>query len=88
MQLGQPRLQRPQRCGVETVEPLPTAHLVMVTVIIAGIVLFQYGSGPIKGFAVMLMIGIVTSLFTGVFCSKVAMDWLVRGARVKRLKVG
>jgi preprotein translocase subunit SecD len=36
----------------------------------------------------MLMIGIVTSLFTGVFCSKVAMDWLVRGARVKRLKVG
>jgi len=59
-----------------------------LTTLIAGIVLFQYGSGPIKGFAVMLMIGIVTSLFTGVFCSKVAMDWLVRGARVKRLKVG
>jgi preprotein translocase subunit SecD len=59
-----------------------------LTTLIAGIVLFQYGSGPIKGFAVMLMIGIVTSLFTGVFCSKVAMDWLVRGVRVKRLKVG
>ncbi|MCB9618448.1 MAG: protein translocase subunit SecD [Sandaracinus sp.] len=59
-----------------------------LTTFIAGVVLFQYGSGPIKGFAVMLMIGIVTSLFTGVFCSKVAMDWLVRGARVKRLKVG
>ncbi len=59
-----------------------------LTTFIAGVVLFQYGSGPIKGFAVMLMIGIVTSLFTGVFCSKVIMDWLVRGARVKRLKVG
>ena len=59
-----------------------------LTTFIAGVVLFQYGTGPIKGFAVMLMIGIVTSLFTGVFCSKVMMDWLVRGLRVERLRVG
>ncbi len=59
-----------------------------ITTFIAGIVLFQYGSGPIKGFAVMLMIGIVTSLFTGIFCSKVMLDWIVRGLRVKRLRVG
>jgi preprotein translocase subunit SecD len=51
-------------------------------------VLFQYGSGPIKGFAVTLMIGIATSLFTGVFCTRVAFDWIVRGLRVKSLKVG
>jgi preprotein translocase subunit SecD len=59
-----------------------------VTTFIAGVVLFQYGTGPIKGFAVTLMIGIATSLFTGVFCSKVALDWIVRGLRVTRLRVG
>jgi preprotein translocase subunit SecD len=59
-----------------------------VTTLIAGIVLFQYGTGPIKGFAVMLMIGICTSLFTGIFCSKMCLDWIVRGLRVQRLRVG
>jgi preprotein translocase subunit SecD len=59
-----------------------------LTTFIAGVVLFQYGTGPIKGFAVTLMIGIATSLFTGVFCTRVVFDWLVRGLRVKSLKVG
>jgi preprotein translocase subunit SecD len=59
-----------------------------VTTFISGVVLFQYGSGPIKGFAVTLMIGIAASLFTGVFCSRVMFDWVVRGLRVKTLKVG
>ena len=59
-----------------------------LTTFIAGVVHFQYGTGPIRGFAVTLMIGIVTSLFTGVFCSKVMFDWIVRGLRVTRLRVG
>ena len=59
-----------------------------LTTFIAALVLFQYGTGPIRGFAVTLMIGIVTSLFTGVFCSKVMFDWIVRGLRVNRLRVG
>lgn len=59
-----------------------------LTTFISGVVLFQYGTGPIKGFAVTLMIGIATSLFSGVFCSRVMFDWLVRGLRVKSLKVG
>jgi preprotein translocase subunit SecD len=59
-----------------------------LTTAIAGIVLWQFGTGPIKGFATMLLIGIATSLFTGTFCSKVLFDWLVRGARVQRLRVG
>jgi preprotein translocase subunit SecD len=49
-----------------------------ITTFIAGVVLYSYGSGPIKGFAVTLMIGIVTTLFTGVMVSQVLMDWLVR----------
>ena len=59
-----------------------------LTTAIAGVVLWQFGTGPIKGFATMLLIGIATSLFTGTFCSKVLFDWLVRGARVQRLRVG
>ena len=59
-----------------------------LTTFFAAIVLFQYGTGPIRGFAVTLMIGIVTSLFSGVFCSKVMFDWIVRGLRVTRLRVG
>jgi preprotein translocase subunit SecD len=59
-----------------------------ITTFIAGVVLFQYGTGPIRGFAVTLMIGIITSLFTGVFCSKVMFDWIVRGLKVRRLRVG
>ncbi len=58
------------------------------TTFIAAVVLLQYGSPEIQGFARTLMIGIVTSLFTGVFCSKVLFDWLVRGLRVSRLRVG
>jgi preprotein translocase subunit SecD len=59
-----------------------------LTTFIAAVVLFQYGTGPIRGFAVTLMIGIVTSLFTSVFCTKVIFDWLVRGLRVRTLAVG
>jgi preprotein translocase subunit SecD len=59
-----------------------------LTTFIAAVVLFQYGTGPIRGFAVTLMIGIVTSLFTSVFCTKVIFDWLVRGLRVRKLAVG
>lgn len=59
-----------------------------LTTFIAGVVLFQYGSPEIQGFAKTLMIGIATSLFTGYFCSKVMFDWLVRGLRVQRLRVG
>lgn len=56
-----------------------------VTSFISGVVLMQYGTGPIKGFAVMLLIGIVANLFTGVFCTRIVFDWLVRGLKVKSL---
>jgi preprotein translocase subunit SecD len=59
-----------------------------LTTFIAGVVLYQYGSPEIQGFAKTLMIGIVTSLFTGIFCSKVMFDWLVEGLKVQRLRVG
>jgi preprotein translocase subunit SecD len=59
-----------------------------VTVFISGLILAQYGTGPVKGFAVMLIIGIVASLFTAVFCTRLIFEWWVRGAKVKKLSVG
>ncbi len=59
-----------------------------VTVFISGLILAQYGTGPVKGFAVTLIIGILASLFTGVFCTRLVFDYWVRGAKAKRLSVG
>lgn len=59
-----------------------------VTIFISALILAQYGTGPVKGFAVTLIIGTVASLFTGVFCTRLVFDWWVRGAKVKRLSVG
>jgi protein-export membrane protein SecD len=46
-----------------------------LTTAIAGLVLWQYGSGPIRGFAVTLLIGIATSIFTAVFCTRLFFDF-------------
>jgi len=59
-----------------------------VTVFISGLILANFGNGPVKGFAYTLIVGIVCSLFTGVFCTRVVFDWWVRGAKVKALSVG
>jgi preprotein translocase subunit SecD len=59
-----------------------------MTLFISGLILAQYGSGPVKGFAVTLIVGILCSLFTGVFCTRLVFDWWVRGAKAKRLSVG
>jgi len=49
-----------------------------ITTIAAAAVLFQFGTGPIKGFAVTLSLGILSSMFTAVFVTKVILDILVR----------
>lgn len=48
-----------------------------VTHILTGGVLFIFGSGPIKGFATTLLIGIITSLFTSIFIARIFLDWSV-----------
>jgi protein-export membrane protein SecD len=49
-----------------------------ITTTIAGIVLYTYGTGPIRGFAVTLLIGVIVNLFTGVFMSQMMMEYLGR----------
>lgn len=60
-----------------------------VTTIISGIVLAQFGTGPIKGFAVTLIVGVIASIFTGVMVTRVMFDFWVRGLeRTAKLDVG
>ncbi|HEX9242168.1 MAG TPA: protein translocase subunit SecD [Anaeromyxobacter sp.] len=49
-----------------------------VTTIVAGVVLMQYGSGPVRGFAVTLIIGLVASLFTSMFVTRAIMEYFTR----------
>jgi len=50
-----------------------------VTVLVSGLILFQFGTGPVKGFAVTLMIGIAASLFTAVFFTRLLFDLIYMG---------
>ncbi|BCY28730.1 protein translocase subunit SecDF [Flavobacterium okayamense] len=46
-----------------------------VTTLITAIILFVFGTGPIKGFATTLIIGVVTSVFTAVFITRLMLEW-------------
>jgi preprotein translocase subunit SecD len=50
-------------------------------VLVSGLILFQFGTGPVKGFAVTLMIGIAVSLFTAVFFTRLLFDLIYMGSR-------
>ncbi|WP_456379123.1 protein translocase subunit SecDF [Lutibacter sp.] len=46
-----------------------------ITTMLTGVILYIFGTGPVKGFAYTLMVGIVTSLFTAVFITRLLIDW-------------
>jgi preprotein translocase subunit SecD len=58
-----------------------------ITTAATAIVLLYFGTGPVRGFAVNLLIGIVTTMFANVFLSKVIVDTLVNKMGVKKLSV-
>jgi preprotein translocase subunit SecD len=58
-----------------------------VTTLIAALVLFQFGTGPVRGFAVTLSIGIVASLFTGIFVTRIIFDYLYVQRRMKKISI-
>jgi preprotein translocase subunit SecD len=49
-----------------------------VTTLVAGVVLMQYGSGPVRGFAVTLIIGLVASMFTSIVVTRAMMEYFTR----------
>lgn len=60
-----------------------------VTTVIAGIVLAQYGTGPLKGFAITLMVGVICNVFTGVVVTRLMFDlWVRRIGRTGQLDMG
>jgi preprotein translocase subunit SecD len=58
-----------------------------ITTLIAAIVLFSFGTGPIKGFAVTLFIGILTSMFTAILGSRALINLIYGGRRVQKLAI-
>ena len=52
-----------------------------VTVLVSAAILYQFGTGPVKGFAVSLAIGILASLFTAVFFTRLVFDLIYMGPR-------
>jgi len=59
-----------------------------VTTIVSCAFLFMFGTGPVKGFAVTLVIGLIANLFTAVFASRVLFDWhLAHNPQMARLSI-
>jgi len=58
-----------------------------ITTLIAAIVLYQYGTGPIKGFAVTLSLGIISSLYTAIFVTHVVFDMVAERRQLKKLSI-
>jgi preprotein translocase subunit SecD len=58
-----------------------------VTTLIAAVVLFQFGTGPVKGFAVTLSLGVVASMFTALILSRLIFDYLMMYRQTKTLSI-
>jgi len=58
-----------------------------VTTLIAAVVLFQFGTGPVKGFAVTLSLGVIASMFTALILSRQIFDFLLQKRRTKTLSI-
>ena len=49
--------------------------------------MFQFGSGPVRGFAWTLSVGVLTSVFSAVLVSQVLIGWWFKAAKPKRLPI-
>jgi len=83
------RLGKPPRAAIEGgyAKALVTILDANVTTFIVALVLFQFGTGPIRGFAVTLSIGIVASLITAIFVTRVVFDYLYVHRRWKKVSI-
>ena len=58
-----------------------------ITTLLVALVLFGFGTGPIKGFAITLAIGILTSMFTAILGSRMVINWIYGGHRIEKLSI-
>ncbi|MFM9176801.1 protein translocase subunit SecD [Legionella pneumophila] len=59
-----------------------------VTTLIVAIILFAVGTGPVRGFAVVLSLGLLTSMLTGITYTRAIVNWYYGGRNVKKLSIG
>jgi preprotein translocase subunit SecD len=59
-----------------------------ITTLIVAVILYAVGTGPIKGFAVTLSVGIITSMFTAIMGTRALVNAVYGGRRVQRLSIG
>jgi preprotein translocase subunit SecD len=58
-----------------------------ITTLVAALFLFGFGTGPVKGFAVTLTIGIIVSLFTAVFVTRIIFDYFIWNRKVQTISI-
>lgn len=58
-----------------------------ITTFLSGVILFQFGTGPIKGFAVTLCIGILTTIITAVYVTRVVYDYRITSRKLERISI-
>jgi preprotein translocase subunit SecD len=51
------------------------------------LVLYQFGTGPVKGFAVTLSVGLAANMFTAIFVTRIIFDYLLTERRLKELSI-
>jgi len=83
------RLGKTPRAAVDTGYQRATITIMdaNVTSLIAALVLYQFGTGPVKGFAVTLSVGLVANMFTAIFVTRIVFDYLLTERRVKELSI-
>ena len=59
-----------------------------ITTLIVAVILYAVGTGPVKGFAVTLSVGIVTSMFTAILGTRALINLIYGGRRVEKLSIG
>jgi preprotein translocase subunit SecD len=58
-----------------------------VTTVVAAVIMFNLGAGPVKGFALTLLIGVLTSVFTAVLITQVLIGWWFKAFKPKTLPI-
>lgn len=83
------RLGKTPRAALDTGYSRATLTIIdaNITTLIAAVVLFQFGTGPVRGFAVTLSIGIIASMFTAIIATRVVFDYLLTQRRVRELSI-
>jgi preprotein translocase subunit SecD len=58
-----------------------------VTTLIAALVLFQFGTGPVRGFAVTLTLGVLSSLFTSLILTRLIFDYFLIKRKIRSISI-